>query len=293
MFLQAIALTSASHPEAPAPIAPESSTQVLRQLQSQARYVFREDEFAEQTGRAPGSPASQMALQRLSKAGHVVLAQKKPARWLIVPAEQAHYGAPPVDWWLDDFLLEKEPNYYLALLSAARHWGSAHYALQTTQVMVSRPRRPVQVGRLKVEFIVKRSLNATPVARERTRVAHLRVSTREATVLDLIRHQDAIGGLEAVARVAKDLAPKMTSSGMRDALSGLGQVPAAQRLGFVLQHLGCERLCASVSSWLQKRRRNVQPLATQQPNTCAYLIDDNWAVEYTPAQLEQLKEVRG
>lgn len=286
-------MTSAAQPHAPTPVAPENSAQVLRQLQSQSRYLFREEEFAQQTGRVPGSPASQQALQRLSKAGHVVLAQKNPARWLIVPAEQTHYGAPPVDWWLDDLLRDQEPDYYLALLSAARHWGSAHYALQTTQVMVSRPRRPVQVGKLKVEFIAKRSLEATPVARERTRVARLRVSTREATVLDLIRHQNVVGGLEAVARVAKDLGPKMTSSGVKDALSGLGQVPAAQRFGFVLQHLGSERLASSVESWLQKQRRSVQPLVTPQADAGAYIIDGNWAVEYTPGQLEQLKEVRG
>lgn len=286
-------LLSTPQPDVPAPVAPEKSAQVLRQLQSQSRYVFREEEFAQQTGRVPGSPASQLALQRLSKAGYVVLAQKKPARWLIVPAEQAHYGAPPVDWWLDDFLRDQEPNYYLALLSAARHWGSAHYALQTTQVMVSRPRRPVRVGKLKVEFIAKKSLETTPVARERTRVAHLRVSTREATMLDLIRHQNVIGGLEAVARVAKDLAPKMTASGVQDALSGLGQVPAAQRLGFVLQHLGSDRLAASVAGWLQTRRRNLQPMVTPQPDTGAHFVDDNWAVAYTPGQLEQLKEVKG
>lgn len=271
-----------------------SSAHVLRELQSQARYVFREQEFAELTGRIPGSSASQLALQRLSKAGLVVLAQKKPAKWLIVPAEQAHYGAPPVDWWLDDFLQDQEPNYYVALLSAARHWGSAHYALQTTQVMVSRPRRPVQVGKLKIEFITKRALGITPVSRERTRAAHLRVSTPEATVLDLIRHQEVIGGLEAITRVAKDLVPRMTPSGVKDAISSLDQVPAAQRLGFVLEYLGSDRLAASVSSWLDEQRKSLQPLVTSQPDDAqAFLTDYNWSVEYTPSQLEEIKELRG
>lgn len=286
-------MPSAPKLHARASVALQNSAQVLRQLQSQSRYVFREEEFAQQTGRVPGSPASQLALQRLSKAGHVVLAQKNPGRWLIVPAEQSHYGAPPVDWWLDDLLRDQDPDYYLALLSAARHWGSAHYALQTTQVMVSRPRRPVQVGKIRVEFITKKSLEVTPVVTERTRVARLRISTREATVLDLIRHQNVVGGLEAVARVAKDLTPKMTSSGLKDALIGLGQVPAAQRLGFVLQHMGSERLASIVATWLQKQRKSVQPLVTPQAETGAYITDYNWAVEYTPGQLEQLKEVSG
>jgi hypothetical protein len=78
------------------------------------------------------------ALNRLAKAGLVVLLTKKPSTWLIVPPEQAHYGAPPVQWWLHDFLKTTDPDYYVALLSAARPWGSGHYALQTVQVALSR-----------------------------------------------------------------------------------------------------------------------------------------------------------
>lgn len=263
----------------------------MRLLQSQSRYLFRESEFAALTGRAAGSPASQQALQRLSKAGRVVLAQKRPGKWLIVPPEQMHYGAPPVDWWLDDLLIDREPKYYLALLSAARFWGSAHYALQTTQVMVSRPHRPVEVGKLRVQFVVKRQLEATPVSKERTRVASLRVSSREATLLDLIRHQATIGGLEAVARVAKDLAPKMTLTGLHEALSGLDQVPAAQRLGFILEHLGSLRLASGVDKWVRQRRMTVQPLVTPRADSSAHLLDPKWAVTYTPSELEQVREV--
>ena len=53
------------------------------------------------------------------------------------------------------------------------------------------------------------------------------------------------------------------------------------------------RLAASVAGWLQTRRRNLQPMVTPQPDTGAHFVDDNWAVAYTPAQLEQLKEVKG
>ncbi|MBS0342136.1 MAG: hypothetical protein JSS56_16575 [Proteobacteria bacterium] len=266
---------------------------MLRKLQSQARYLFREDEFARHTGREPGSPASQLALQRLSKAGRIVLAQKNAARWLIVPPEQAHYGAPPVDWWLDDLLRDQEPAYYLALLSAARFWGSSHYAYQATQVMVSRPRRPLAVGKLQVEFVVKKTLGDTPVVHERTKTAHVRVSTREATVLDLIRHQNSVGGLEAVARITCDLFPKMTSAGVLDAVRALGQVPAVQRFGFMLDQLGGARLAGAVGTWLHQRRHNVQPLVTPRDDETMHMVDGKWAIEYTLIQHELLREIRG
>jgi hypothetical protein len=53
-------------------------------------------------------PASLVALSH--RAGHIALTQKNPAYWLIVPPEQSHYGAPPVDWWLDDLMEEQEPS---------------------------------------------------------------------------------------------------------------------------------------------------------------------------------------
>lgn len=276
------------------PVEQERSAELLRNLQSQARYLFREDEFARQTGREPGSPASQQALQRLSNSGHIVLAQKRPAHWVIVPPEQAHYGAPPVDWWLDDLMRDLEPAYYVALLSAARFWGSSHYAHQATQVMVSRPRRPLAVGKLRVEFVVKNSLGDTPVAYERTKTTRVRVSTREATVLDLIRHQNTVGGLEAVVRIANDLLPKMTSAGVLDAVRALNQVPAVQRFGFVLDQLGNLRLADTVAKWLHQQRRNVQPLVTPRDDEATmHIVNHKWAIEYTSKQDNVLREIRG
>jgi hypothetical protein len=269
------------------------SLEFVRGLQARSRYVFKETEFAAHTGREAGSVASQMALQRLAKSNFIALAQKKPAFWLIVPPEQAHYGAPPADWWLHDLMQELEPAYYVALLSAARHWGSSHYAYQHTQVMVSRPRRPLTPGKLRVDFIVKKQVQDTPVVLERNRVARMRVSSREATLLDLIRHQSTVGGLEAVARIAHDLAPKMTSDSLQQALEALGQVPAAQRCGFILDRLGHTKLAEAADVWLRKQKVNRQRLTPELSEGQALVSENHWRIDWTPAQHEILREVAG
>src|SRR3546814_1831331 len=71
-------------------------------------------------------------------------------------------GAPPVTWWIDDFFAHQNEPYYLALLSAAAHWGASHQAAQITQVMTSSPRAAITLGRLKIVFLRKRALTATP-----------------------------------------------------------------------------------------------------------------------------------
>ena len=265
--------------------------EVLRHIQAQARYLFGSDEFAKLTGRQPKSSALKMALYRLAKQGHIVLALKKPAKWLIVPPEHVHYGAPPVEWWIDDYLKDIEPDYYVALLSAARYWGSAHYALQTTQIMVGKPRSAIKLERIKVAFVAKKKLRATPTIRVRTGVASLRVSTREATLLDLIRHQAHIGGIEAVARIAKDFSGAITAKELTNALDALDQIPTAQRLGFVLDHLGLARPAMKVALWLAGKRRNIQSLELPAAPDSTSLLDERWGIQYHAMQRAIFEEL--
>jgi len=206
-----------SNPKAVAGDPHRDGIAALRQIRSQARYLFRADEFAELTGRSLDGPALKSALGRYSELGLVASVSKRSSTRLIVPPEHQHYGAPPVEWWLDDYLRVSEPHCYLALLSAARHWGSAHYALQTTQVMVSHLRRPQAVGWLRLDFTFKRNL-AKPPQPTSTPPSLARISTREATLLDLLRHQAQIGGIEAVARIAKDFSPSLDARGLSQAL---------------------------------------------------------------------------
>lgn len=273
---------------------PLRAAAALRTLQSQGRYLFLASEFAQLTGRVGQTSATKLALARLARAGQITsLGKQRPSTWLIVPPEHQHFGAPPVAWWLDDFLRGSEPGYYLALLSAARHWGSAHFALQVTQVMLARRRRPLTVGRLRLEFTSKRNVATTPVEIvSHSVVAPYRVSTREATLLDLVRHQNAVGGLETIARIARDLAPKLTKHGLVEALNSLDQTVVAQRLGFILSHID-KQLSRAIARWLEPRRIQMQALdPSARFRDGAVRQSREWGIEFTPQQCALLGEIR-
>lgn len=265
-----------------------TSKQALTRIQSQARYVFDSREFAELTGRMPGHSVEQ-ALQRLARAGQIAMLRKNPTRWVLIPPEQQHYGAPPILWWVDDLLRHEEPNYYVGLLSAARYWGSAHYAVQVTQVMVSKARRPLTVGKLQVDFVSKKSIAGTPVEIIRNGPAPWRVSTREATLLDLLRHLPAVGALEAVGRITRDFLPELRKEALLNALRAMDQKLAAQRLGFILEALGSPKLATAVANWLGSDLPNVQPL---ERDTKGPELNRQWRIRFTPQQLSLLKELR-
>lgn len=264
----------------------------LRHIQAQARYFFEPLEFAALTGKNLETAGVKKALVRLSRQGRIVLATKRPTGWLIVPPEHQHYGAPPVDWWLDDCVKRLDANYYLGLLSAARHWGSAHQALQTNQVMLGRSHPGLSMGRLRIDFYRKTNIAATPTVVAHGTVSSWRVSTREATLLDLIRHQAAIGGIETVARVARDFSRSIDADGLTQALDAMGQVPVAQRLGFMLVHLGFDKPARRVVRWLEHRRMTLQPLALQSTEAECDEVDRDWGIRYTPRQLELVENLR-
>jgi predicted transcriptional regulator of viral defense system len=278
-------------PNATSPPSFPNGESALRAVQSQGRYIFRASEFAELTGRDPNGATLRLALARLSQKREIVSLVKRPSTWLIVPPEQLSYGAPPVTWWLDEFLRDADGGYYLGLLSAARYWGSSHYARQTTQVVVGKKRAPLKVGRLGIDFTFKAAASQTPTHVAMGGVARYRVSSREATLLDLLRHSKENGGLEAITRVARDFAPDMTEAGIVEALSAMNQTAVAQRLGFLLSQLGT-KLQKPVANWLATRKTRSEPLEYSPGQSEEVLLrDSQWRIEFTPRQLDLIKEL--
>ena len=281
-------------PPSTAPILRERrSDAALDQIQARAQYYFRSTEFARLTRRPAGSGSVAMALHRLVRRGRIVPVTRRPSAYLIVPPEHASYGAPPFSWWIDDCMKELDPHYYVALLTAARHWGSAHYARQDVQVMVSRIRPALTPGRLKIAFVEKRGLEATPTIEVSTGVAPWCVSTRAATVLDLLRHQETIGGLEAVVRVMRDLASAIEPTELLAALDALNQRSAAQRLGFLFDRLGKQRLARVVHSWLGDRSHRLPQRLELGVAPSRHLETDNhWHVAFDPTRVKLVLELQ-
>jgi AbiEi antitoxin C-terminal domain len=269
-----------------------NSEAALRHLQSRARYLFSLEDFTRLTGRESRRGSARSSLARLEARKLVSLVHQRPSLWVIVPPEHLHYGAPPVNWWLPDCMARLAPDYYTCLLSAARHWGSSHYAVQVHQVMVPACRPDIVVGRQRVTFFTKSEIERTPVLEVASEVSKMRVSTREATLLDLMRHQVKVGGVEAIARIAWDFAPELSRNGMLTALDAMGQVTVVQRLGFLFDRLGMNEQATLLFQWLAPRRRVPRALSESLDQRTEREYDARWQIKYLNEQLDILDEIR-
>jgi hypothetical protein len=234
--------------------------QSLNQSQARGEFVISLDQVA-QAGQMTHL-AVRRQLERLSQ--RVEHLPGRSSAYLIVPPEHRARGAPPVAAWLDAYFRLRGQPYYVGLLSAAAVHGPSSQALQVTQVLTTKPTRPMDVGRLHVDFYVKAHLQQTPLSALAGMPAPLAVSSPEATALDLIAFSHRIGGIRRVTEVIANLKGVMSLVGLRTALRAETQTSIKQRLGYVLSILGLDRMAEEVQRSLPKRLA-VALLQTQAP----------------------------
>jgi len=251
-------------------------------LQARGRYTFLRAEAISDTGLS--AEAVKKALQRLARRKRVV--KVKSYFYLIVPLEYLHSGAPPPPWFIDDLMRAMKRPYYVGLLSAAGIHGASHQQPQEFQVITDRPVRPLRVGRSRIRFFTNKRTGDTAVQSVKTPTGAMRVSTPEATIIDLVRFARAAGQIDNVASVVAELLPVLDPKRLLRAVRTAGDIPNAQRLGYLLERVGARRLARPLHDWLKRQSARVIPL---RPGRAAAGVpeDRRWHVLVTdPIEIE-------
>jgi hypothetical protein len=219
--------------------------------------------------------AANNQLKRLGS--KVVRVAPKQPYFLIVTPSHLDFGAPPVEWWLDDYFEWLNHPYYLALQSAAEAYGSSQQAIQLTQVITDTPRRDITLGRIRVRFFMKSGIGKTITQQMPNARAPLSVSTPETTIYDLVRYAHSIGGIERVAETIEPMLKDVKASNLLRVLRAEDEITTTQRLGFVLEALGADKLADVSCKWLP---RNIQliPIATHYKTDKSASVNKRWSV---------------
>lgn len=221
----------------------------LLELASKGRHQFTASEIEQSTHRSKA--AVKLALSRLARKGEIA----SPARgvYIIVRPEYRRLGCLPPDQFIPELMEHFGLDYYVGLLSAAQYHGAAHHRPQTFQVLVAKNRKPIACGAVRVNFFARKRVADVPFQMFNTPRGHLRVSTPEATAIDLVGYADRIGGLDHVATVLAELAERIDSKRLVEAAH---TAPAfwSQRLGYLLERIGEGQRVADLKCDLRKKR---------------------------------------
>lgn len=160
-----------------------------------------------------------LALHRLARQG--LVAHPAHGFYVIVPPEYRRLGCLPADQFIPALMEQLGLGYYVGLLSAAQYHGAAHHRPQEFQVVTGTKRRGIACGAARVVFVVRKRLADVPTQPFNTPRGTIRVSTVEATAVDLIGYPHHVGGFSA--RHGSKPARRRTGSGSTIAARRGGQ----------------------------------------------------------------------
>lgn len=230
-------------------------------LQSHGRYTFTREQATEETGLS--QDAVKKALPRMVKQSRVV--RVKHYFYVIVPLEYKVAGAPPASWFIDALMKAMGRRYYVGLLSAAGQHGASHHQPQQFQVITDRPVRPLNAGRLELRFFVSKFISDAAIENVKTATGSMQVSTPETTAIDLVRFAKSVGSLDHVATVLSELAPLCEPKKLLVAVRKIDDLPNAQRLGYILDHVRRKRVTGPLHKWVVRQNPNMIPLWSDRP----------------------------
>ena len=239
-------------------------------LAASGHYDFDSREAQQALGISPA--AAKLALHRLSRQG--LIASPSRGFYVIVPPEYRSLRSLPADQFIPALMQRLGRMYYVGLLSAAQYHGAAHQRPQEFQVMLANSRRPIVSGAVRVAFLVRKNIAAVPVQTFNTPRGTVRVSTPEATAVDLIGYSDHTGGLDHTATILSELAERLDPKKLV-AAAQTAPIPWAQRLGYLLVKAGAEERADALKPYVQQHARQMAVLAPKAARKNA-IRDKEW-----------------
>ncbi len=237
------------------------------------RYHFTPEEAREALGGT--KDAVMLALHRLARQGFV--AHPAHGFYVIVPPEYRRLGCLPADQYIPALMEQLGLGYYVGLISAAQYHGAAHHRPQEFQIVTGTKRRRITCGVARVVFVVRKRLTEVSTQPFNTPRGTIRVSTVEATAVDLIGYPHHVGGLEHAATVIAELADQL-DPGRLVVAARTAPMPWAQRLGYLLDLAAEAEKAELLKCYVQEEARDIAPLIPAMPCKGA-VRDGGWKLD--------------
>jgi len=166
--------------------------------------------------------------------------------------------------------------YHVGLLSAAQLHGAAHHRPQHFQVMVAKPHASIECGKVCVDFYVRKDLKRVATVAMNTPRGSVRVSSPEATALELVGYVRHVGGLDNVATVLMDLAETIDAERLvEEALKA--PLAWSQRLGYLLELVEAGEIASALLPYVGEHATRVAPLDAALPRT-GHQRSERWRI---------------
>lgn len=208
-------------------------------------------------------------IYRLKQKGEII----SPAEnlYVIVPPEYRDFGCLPAEELVPLLMKYKKVNYYACLLTAAMYHGASHQKPQLFQVMTSKQLKPLHFGKVRIEFIYKKSFLNLSTQNINVKTGYLKVSLPELTAMDLLLYTKQSGGLNHIAGVLSELVETINPEKLITLAKISGEKTWLQRLGYILDSISSvnnkkkKLIISKLKKLLSRQELVYMPLASELP----------------------------
>jgi predicted transcriptional regulator of viral defense system len=240
------------------------------------RYIFTRKEV-ESIGLSLTVNSLNVSLSRCVKRGIVMSPWQN--FYVAIPMEFRLKGEVPPSFYIDSLMRYLQRDYYVSLLSAAAFHGAGHQRAMIFQVTANgSPLRSGIKNGTRLDFTLCQQSPQSYTMKVKVTTGYMNVASPELTALDLVAHEDKVGGLSRVAEVIAELSDRMSWEESKRGLLGYFSAATIQRLGYLLDRIDEHPLAnnlLALSVQAQKVFRKVS-LKKAKPTDDSMEMDSKW-----------------
>lgn len=234
-----------------------SISNYIFKVQSKGRYSLTLEELKQNINSS--DKAILQNLHRLKSKNQI--AQIRKGFYAIIPPQYSNQGILPSVLFLDDMMKYLNRAYYLGLYSASALHGAGHQQPMESQVMIQRPAlRAIKNKKQVITFFTKNNWKADWIDKIKTESGYINVSCPELTMFDLIQNHKKIGGLNRIIPILEGLIENIKISKL-SAIATNSTMSTIQRLGYILELMGQEKLSDTLNKTIKNKKINTFPLS--------------------------------
>jgi len=252
----------------------------LFNLLAKGHYTFTTKQAQKAT--ATKLESLQTALWRARKKG--LIASPIQGFHIIITPPYRKLGCLPAEYFIDDMMHYLDQSYYVGLSSAAALHGASHQKPMRFMVITPSSHTDIICGQIRINFTQRKNVEEIPVQKMQTDFGFYKVSSPEATAMDLVTYSHKSAGLDNVATVLSELVEKIDPLKLKSLTEKMKTTAWIQRLGYLLEVIGDEELATILESTLQTTRVQKCALLVRAPTTGATL-NPRWNI-YINTEIE-------
>ena len=212
-------------------------------------------------------------IHRLVNKGSLVMIRQ--GFYVIITPSYAHQKMLPTNLFIDQLMRYLKRPYYIGLYSAAALHGAGHQQPMDTQVIIKKPSlRAINKSNLRINWFVSNGWQESATQQMKADSGYFEVSTPATTLLDLVAYHKRIGGLNRLMPIIDELSEEIRPKDLKNSVPGYPN-PVVRRTGYILDHLGVEKLARPCYEYAAKDQMKKAKLSLSH-DACDTLIDNPW-----------------